>query len=98
MKFPTNSTATTDVCLGSSLYHLVVWTVSVRWTECKRRTHLRIEGCGVLVDHSELAGVGHDQREAQQDDQDVDGDQSLLTAGLGQYSEDDKCEQDVEKS
>ena len=60
--------------------------------------HLRIEGCGVLVDHPELAGVGNDQREAQQNDQNVDGDQSLLTAGLGQNSEDDKCEQDVEKS
>ena len=35
-KFPTNSTATTEVCLGSSLYHLVVWTVSIRRSEYKR--------------------------------------------------------------
>ena len=51
--------------------------------------HLRIEVGGVLMDQSQLAGVGHNQGEAQEDHQNVQTQQSLLTSRFCQQSQAD---------
>ena len=100
-KLATSSKAITAVCLGSSPYHLVscrhLWDYYQLSTVTSAH-HLRIEVPGVLVDQPELAGVGDDQGEAEEDQENVHGQQSLLTPRFCQQAQGDGSQEDVENS